>query len=160
MRTYRFMFPVLLAMTATGSLTAKSSDKGDSGIQFPEVSQVKIEDAFWKPKLDLWQKVTVNDVFDKFEGKHLEHPGKFCNTFENFDRVAKGERNIGQHAVAPWFDGLVYETIRGVADLMARQSDVALEKRVDGYIDRIAKAQASEPNGYIDTYTQDRKNVV
>ena len=55
---------------------------------------------------------------------------------------------------APWFDGLVYETIRGVADLMARQSDVALEKRVDGYIDRIAVAQASEPNGYIDTYTQ------
>ena len=104
MRTYRFMFPVLLAMTATGSLTAKSSDKGGSGIQFPEVGQVKIEDAFWKPKLDLWQKVTVNDVFDKFEGKHLEHPGKFCNTFENFDRVAKGERNIGQHAGAPWFD--------------------------------------------------------
>ena len=89
MRTYRFMFPVLLAMTATGSLTAKSSDKGGSGIQFPEVSQVKIEDAFWKPKLDLWQKVTVNDVFDKFEGKHLEHPGKFCNTFENFEGRAK-----------------------------------------------------------------------
>ena len=37
---------------------------------------------------------------------------------------------------------------------MARQSDAALEKRVDGYIDRIAVAQASEPNGYIDTYTQ------
>lgn len=154
MRTYRFMFPVLLAMTATGSLTAGPSDKGSSGIRFPEVNQVKIEDTFWKPKLNLWQKVTVNDVFDKFEGKHLEHPGEFCNTFENFDRVAKGERNIGRHAGAPWFDGLVYETIRGVADLMARQSDAALEKRVDGYIDRIAVAQASEPNGYIDTYTQ------
>ena len=73
MRTYRFMFPVLLAMTATGSLTAGPSDKGSSGIRFPEVNQVKIEDTFWKPKLNLWQKVTVNDVFDKFEGKHLEH---------------------------------------------------------------------------------------
>ena len=80
MRTYRFMFPVLLAMTATGSLTAGPSDKGSSGIRFPEVNQVKIEDTFWKPKLNLWQKVTVNDVFDKFEGKHLEHPGEFCNT--------------------------------------------------------------------------------
>jgi hypothetical protein len=106
------MFPVLLAMTATGSLTAGPSDKGSSGIRFPEVNQVKIEDTFWKPKLNLWQKVTVNDVFDKFEGKHLEHPGEFCNTFENFDRVAKGERNIGRHAGAPWFDGLVYETMR------------------------------------------------
>ena len=67
MRTYRFMFPVLLAMTATGSLTAGPSDKGSSGIRFPEVNQVKIEDTFWKPKLNLWQKVTVNDVFDKFE---------------------------------------------------------------------------------------------
>ena len=43
MRTYRFMFPVLLAMTATGSLTAGPSDKGSSGIRFPEVNQVKIE---------------------------------------------------------------------------------------------------------------------
>ena len=86
------------AMTATVSLTAGPSDKGSSGIRFPEVNQVKIEDTFWKPKLNLWQKVTVNDVFDKFEGKHLEHPGEFCNTFENFDRVAKGERNIGRHA--------------------------------------------------------------
>ena len=135
MRTYRFMFPVLLAMTATGSLTAGPSDKGSSGIRFPEVNQVKIEDTFWKPKLNLWQKVTVNDVFDKFEGKHLEHPGEFCNTFENFDRVAKGERNIGRHAGAPWFDGLVYETIRGVADLMARQSDAALVKLYTLYRD-------------------------
>ena len=47
MRTYRFMFPVLLAMTATGSLTAGPSDKGSSGIRFPEVNQVKIEDTFW-----------------------------------------------------------------------------------------------------------------
>ena len=47
MRTYRFMFPVLLAMTATGSLTAKSSDKGDSGIQFPEVSQMHFGNPNW-----------------------------------------------------------------------------------------------------------------
>lgn len=106
MRTYRFMFPVLLAMTATGSLTAGLSDKGSSGIRFPEVNQVKIEDTFWKPKLNLWQKVTVNDVFDKFEGKHLEHPGEFCNTFENFDRVAKGERNIGGMQELPGSMGL------------------------------------------------------
>lgn len=108
MRTYRFMFPVLLAMTATGSLTAKSSDKGGSGIQFPEVSQVKIEDAFWKPKLDLWQKVTVNDVFDKFEGKHLEHPGKFCNTFENFDRVAKENEVAGSGNPLCQSDGWIH----------------------------------------------------
>ena len=29
-----------------------------------------------------------------------------------------------------------------------------LESRIDSYIDRIAKAQASEPDGYINTYTQ------
>ena len=52
MRTYRFMFPVLLAMTATGSLTAGPSDKGSSGIRFPEVNQVKIEEYILETQIE------------------------------------------------------------------------------------------------------------
>lgn len=108
MRTYRFMFPVLLAMTATGSLTAKPSDKGGSGIQFPEVSQVKIEDAFWKPKLDLWQKVTVNDVFDKFEGKHLEHSVIRLRTLTVWQRASEISVSM--------------QVLPGLTDLFTKQS--------------------------------------
>lgn len=62
----------------------------------------------------------VNDVFDKFEGKYLEYLGEFCNMFENFDCVVKGECNIGWYVGVFWFDGFVYEIICGVVDLMVR----------------------------------------
>ena len=113
---------------------------------------MKIDAPFWSPRLQQWATVTANDVLDKFEGKV---PGsQDRNTFENFDRVACGERDSGWHAGMPWFDGLVYETLRGLADLLVQYPDTALENRLDGYIERIAAAQASEDSGYINTYAQ------
>jgi DUF1680 family protein len=47
----------------------------------------------------------------------------------------------------------LYETIRGAADLLVEYPDLALQKKIDGYIERIAAAQAASPDGYIDTYT-------
>ena len=121
-----------------------------------ELSKVKISDGFWSPKLYLWRTKTVNDIFDKFEGKYV-YPGngqKTSNAFSNYDLVAEGKRGIGQHDGRPWFDGLIYETIRGAADLLVQYPDEKLEERVDGYINRIEAAQNSEPDGYINTYTQ------
>ena len=155
MKLYALTLPACLLLGAV-ACSPGEQENTDTGIHFLEVNQVKVQDAFWKPKFEQWNKVTTNDVFDKFEGKHLHNPDlkKMHNTFENFDRVANGERNVGDHAGMPWFDGLVYETIRGVSDLIAQQSNPDLEQRVDGYIDRIAKAQASDPDGFINTYTQ------
>jgi len=128
------------------------------------VVRVAIDDPFWSPKLSRWQTVTVNDVFDKFEGKYtpegtsLEKDFKIMggtrNAFLNFDLVAQGKRGIGKHHGPPWYDGLIYETIRGTSDLLAQKRDSVLEARIDGYVDRIAAAQASEKDGYINTYTQ------
>lgn len=125
----------------------------ERGIELPAVSRVKIDDPFWSPRYEVWSQVTACDVFDKFEG-HPTNPGETKNVFENFDKVARGDRNTGKHTGLPWFDGLVYESIRGVADLLAARPDPEMEARIDGYIARIAAAQASEPDGYIDTYTQ------
>lgn len=129
------------------------------------IAHVKIIDAFWGPKFDKWRKTTVNDVFNKFEGnydpkkspyleKDFKKLGATRNAFKNFDLVAEGKRGIGKHNGPPWYDGLVYETIRGASDFLARYPDQSLEKRIDGYIDRIAAAQASDPDGYINTYTE------
>jgi len=79
--------------------------------------------------------------------------GRTRNALLNFDMVAQGNKNTGQHDGPPWYDGLLYETIRGAADLLAEYPDPALEKKIDGYIERIAAAQAADPDGYIDTYT-------
>ena len=128
------------------------------------ITQVKITDAFWGPKFETWRKTTLNDVFNKFEGaynpkesaplkKDFEKSGATRNAFKNFDLVAEGKRGIGIHNGPPWYDGLVYETIRGAADFLARYPDESMEKRIDGYVDRIAAAQANDPDGYINTYT-------
>jgi DUF1680 family protein len=104
---------------------------------------VQIEDPFWSPKLSVWRRATINDAFDKFEK---------AGAFRNFDRVAQGIQE--EHEGPPWFDGLIYETMRAASDFIASQPDPALEKRLDGYIARIGAAAAKDPNGYVMTFTQ------
>jgi DUF1680 family protein len=141
-----FSFSVLLIMASTKAWAQTTEN------QLLGFSQVKIDDPFWSPKLALWSKTTVNDVFDKFEenyqtegnlSKVKQSMGRSRNAFLNFDLVAQGKRGINQHAGPPWYDGLVYETIRRAADFLTMNHDKKLEQRIDGYIDRIASAQAS-----------------
>lgn len=124
---------------------------GASGKASP-VGGVIVNDSFWAPKMQVWNDVTIPDVLNKFEGKHTGDPHSH-NAFANFSHVAAGERGTCTHFGAPWFDGLIYETIRGIADYLVMYPDPALEARVDSYIASIAAAQASEPSGYLETYT-------
>lgn len=149
-----FLWPLLLVGTMACATQNKKS--ADDGIHTMELTKVRIEDSFWKPKFDQWRTTTAKDVLDKFEGKNVKEkePGKLYSVIENFDQVAQGQRDIHQHAGLPWFDGLIYETIRGLADLMAQSPDPELKKRIDSYIESIAAAQATEETGFINTYTQ------
>lgn len=107
------------------------------------LSQVVVEDGFWSPKLDVWRRVTLSDALGKFEKD---------GAFENFDRVARGETD--GHAGYPWFDGLVYEMIRAASDFLAVEPDAELDRRLDGYIARIAAAQDAIGDGYLNTFPQ------
>jgi DUF1680 family protein len=107
------------------------------------IQQVTVEDDFWSPKRKVWQQVTIVDVLAK-----LEKDG----AMENFDRVRDGLK--GGHKACPWHDGLLYETIRGVADFLAAERNPEIEKRIDRYIEHIAAAQAMDPDGYLNTSTQ------
>jgi DUF1680 family protein len=109
------------------------------------ISQVSIEDDFWSPKRKVWQDVTIPDCFRKFENDR-------GGAINNFDRVRDGK--TGRHAGPQWYDGLIYEMIRGSADFLASHPDPALEKRLDGYIARIAAAAARDPHGYLNTWTE------
>ena len=104
------------------------------------IQQVGIHDGFWSPKIQVWKKTTIHDVFDKFD----RYGG-----FRNFDRVAAGEK--GDHRGEPWWDGLIYEAIRGAADFMAANPDPELQRRISGYVDRIAAAADKDPDGYVNT---------
>lgn len=52
-----------------------SAQKPMGKVTFVEAKNVHIDDAFWSPKLELWKRVTIDDVLNKFEGKHVHEPG-------------------------------------------------------------------------------------
>jgi len=100
----------------------------------------RIDDAFWSPRLKLWRTVTAHDVLDKFEPW-------VCN----FDRAAKGEK--GGHRGPAFADGLVCETLRGLADHLRHAPDPALRARVEAVADRVAAVTDASPDGYFKTQT-------
>ncbi len=75
-------------------------------------NRVTIDDAFWSPKLKTWRAVTIKDCLDKFERD---------GAFRNFDHVARGELDA-LHGGPPWYDGLIYELIRGAVDLFGARA--------------------------------------
>jgi DUF1680 family protein len=107
------------------------------------IGQVSIEDDFWAPKRKMWREVTIPDCLAKFEKD---------GALANFDKIRDGV--AGEHGGPPWYDGLIYEMIRGSADFLASQRDAGLEARLDATIERVAAAAAKDPNGYLNTYTQ------
>jgi DUF1680 family protein len=160
MNIFNRSIAILMLVETIFSATEVSAQKT---IHPLSLQSVKVNDSFWSPKIKVWNTVTVYDVFDKLEGKYEpDRPdliaekkkwGRTRNAFNNFDWVAQGQKNINKHDGPPWYDGLVYETIRGAADLLASYPDKKLEAKIDAYIDRIAAAQAVDPDGYLNTYT-------
>lgn len=158
-RMVKFLVAACCLLFSHGLLPAQQPQP----LQSLLLSDIRIKDAFWSPKYAVWTKTTVYDVFDKLEGKYepdrkdiieeKQKTGKTRNAFLNFDRVARGDKDTKQFDGPPWYDGLVYETIRGAADLLIQFPDKKLEQKIDAYIDRIAAAQAADPDGYLNTYT-------
>jgi DUF1680 family protein len=111
------------------------------------LSQVTIDDAFWSPRFETWRTVTIPDVLAKFEND---------GAVANYDRMRDGD-GPDTHKGPQFEDGLLCEVIRGCADFLALKRDPALEARFDGIIDRMAAAQARNPDGYLNTWTQMRE---
>ncbi len=120
MRRFVCMWSFLMVGIGVATSTIASEAPGVRPVPIP-LNHVKIEDAFWSPKFKTWRTVTIKDCLDKFEKD---------GAFRNFDHVARGELDA-PHGGPPWYDGLVYELIRGAADLLAQEPDPALEARID-----------------------------
>lgn len=146
--------PVAMSMTSclANSTTDRPADPPRPGggdnirnlVPVP-IEQVEVKDDFWSPKYKIWRDVTIADCFTKFENDR-------GGAINNFDLVRDGK--TGKHAGPPWYDGLIYEMIRGCADFLASERDPALEKRIDDYISRMMAAQAKDASGYLNTFTQ------
>jgi DUF1680 family protein len=102
-------------------------------------TKVKIEDSFWRPRMDILKSVTLPVCLVK-----CEETGRIAN-FAKAGGLMEGE-----------FEGIyfndsdVYKVIEGVAYSLSNEKDPILETEVDRIIDFIAAAQ--EEDGYLNTY--------
>ncbi|MDD4968535.1 MAG: glycoside hydrolase family 127 protein [Paludibacter sp.] len=132
------MKKTLLLLTVTviaGSMAAQSTDYPYQGVPF---NQVKLNDAFWLPRVETNRTATIPASFKKCEEtgrvqnfiNAATHTGKFLTTF-------------------PFDDTDIYKTIEGASFSMAVHPDQKLGKYVDSLITIVSKAQ--EPDGYLYT---------
>lgn len=106
---------------------------------------VRIQDNFFTPILERTAYVTAPDILYKFEHDR-------GGAIDNFDRVRDGV--IGEHAGPEWYDGLTYETVTGISDLLIHHYSVVADLHLDNYAARIAAAASRDKDGYVNTFTQ------
>lgn len=111
----------------------------------PQHKDVRVNSGFWHDQLHKIHTVTVQDVLDKFQ-----KDGDGVGLMKNFEWVIAGEQ--GKHVGPPWYDGLIYETLRGISDIIAHTYDKKLDETIELYSQTIAAAQDKDQDGYINTY--------
>ena len=137
MKMSRLITLALLLPAFVSRTEAQTSVQKMEAIDF---SQVNIEDAFWKPRIETVSKVTIPVCIYQTEVK--------TPRIKNFEKVAahKGERHEGIF----YDDSDVYKALEAIAYSLKNNPDPELEKKADEWIDKIATAQ--QPDGYINTF--------
>ncbi|WP_276358062.1 glycoside hydrolase family 127 protein [Cohnella caldifontis] len=102
-------------------------------------TKVSIEDAFWRPRLETLNEVTIKACLAQCEA---------TGRISNFAKA--GGRMEGPFEGIYFNDSDVYKVLEGVAYLLMSNRDSELEAETDRIIDFIASAQ--EPDGYLCTY--------
>lgn len=112
--------------------------KADYKIQGVPFNEVKINDQFWLPKIEINRTITIPASFAK-----CEETGRVAN----FEKAAKKEGEFGTEF--PFDDTDIYKTIEGASYSMSVHPDPKLDRYVDSLITIVGKAQ--EPDGYLYT---------
>ena len=108
-------------------------------IRSVDFSHIKIDDAFWTPRLQKHATATLPVCIDQIENK--------TGRMRNFENAANG---TGKHSGIYFDDSDVYKALEGMAYSLINNPDPELEKKCDEWIDKFAAAQQSD--GYIYTY--------
>src|SRR4051812_41523337 len=141
MTTYK---PALAALASLAiSLAALGApapaEQKEAMLKEVPLTDVKLSDDFWSPRLVKNRTVTIPHNF-----KECEETGRIAN----FARAGKLEP--GPHQGIFFNDSDVYKTIEAASYALMTQPDEKLETYLDDIIAKIAAAQ--QPDGYIYTY--------
>ena len=133
----------IVCLCAFATLALASCQKQDEAtmkmITPVNFSDVRINDAFWSPRLQCHKDVTLQVCIDQIENQ--------TGRIRNFENAAKGE---GQHSGIYYDDSDVYKALEGMAYALKNNPDPELEAKCDEWIDKFAAAQ--QEDGYINTY--------
>ena len=103
-------------------------------------SDVIVNDAFWKPKIDKVATKTLQACIYQTEEK--------TGRIRNFEKAARGKGE--KHEGVFYDDSDVFKALEAMAYAIKTNGDKELEKKADEWIDKIAAAQ--QPDGYLNTY--------
>jgi DUF1680 family protein len=134
----KIIFAVLVLYV--GYSTSLQAQSVSSSIEAVNFSKVRINDNFWKPRIEKIAMVTIPVCIDQTEVK--------TPRIRNFEKVARadGEKHEGIY----YDDSDVYKALEAIAYSLKNRPDKALEQKADEWIDKIAAAQL--PDGYLNTY--------
>lgn len=110
-------------------------------LQEPVLTQVRVRDDFWSPRIETNRMRSLPHVL-----RQLEERG----ALRNFD-IAAG-RVPGTFSEPWWSDSDVYKWLEGASYSLRLHPDPELEARVEAIIERIAAAQ--QEDGYLNTFIQ------
>ena len=102
-------------------------------------SEVRIDDAFWSPRLERHKEATLPVCIDQIENQ--------TGRIRNFENAARRE---GAHSGIFFDDSDVYKALEGMAYSLQNYPDPVLEAKCDEWIDKFAAAQLED--GYINTF--------
>ncbi len=131
-------------MMAVGLSACHTYTQPDAPIREVSFTQVHLDDAFWKPRVEINRTVSIPSAF-----RECEKNGRF----DNF-AIAGGLKK-GEHRGDFSFDDTdPYKIIEGASYSLAVKYDQALDAYLDSVIGLIAAAQ--EPDGYLTTCVTNR----
>jgi len=132
---------LILILVLCESLVLYARQQPGSSLQPVGFANVKIDDGFWKPRMDKVSTVTLQACINYTEVK--------TPRIRNFERAAA---KTGKHEGIYYDDSDVYKALEAMAYSLRNHPDAAMEKKADEWIDKVAAAQM--PDGYLDTYFQ------
>lgn len=134
---------IVTVLVAVTRLLAAAPDSPHAIMHPPRMASARWTGDFWGERVELCRTRTLDAIEAAFR----------CPTngaqLSNFELAGVGG---GRHKGNNWSDGDVYKWIETMARLYALTHDAALDRRMDAWIERIARTQAED--GYLGTQTQ------
>jgi DUF1680 family protein len=145
----RIICSLLLIAATLVPLTGRAI-AADYPVQPVSFTAVAITGGFWQTRQEINRTVTIPFAFQQCE--ETKRIANFDLAAETMRRRAAGESTFQNQppTIYPFDDTDLYKIIEAASYALSVKPDPALERRIDGYIARIAAAQ--EADGYLYTF--------